>query len=139
MRAFDKYITILNYIQSTTEQQRSRECNHSSSGAEIRNGWNILPLTHPLHTQCCLSIGRILCNNNEAKTVIVACFKAYACRNLDYLTGCDTVYFLQDYMVSHLDYEIGNSIHVFHCNIGSRLPDHSLSQPRIFHSEHLPV
>jgi hypothetical protein len=51
MRAYDKYITSCstrNYIHSMTEQQRSREYNHSSSGAEIRNGWSILPLTHPL-------------------------------------------------------------------------------------------
>jgi len=40
--------------------------------------------------------------------------------------------FLQDYMVSHFDSEIENSIF-------PRLPDHTLSQPRILHYEHPPV
>jgi hypothetical protein len=68
----------------------------------------------------------------DLTAVIVTYFKAYACRGSDYLTGCDTVHFLQDYMVSHFDSETENSIF-------PRLPDHTLSQPRILHYEHPPA
>jgi len=47
----------------------------------------------------------------NCKAVIVACFRAYSCRGSDYLIECDTVYILQDYMLSHFDSEIGNSIY----------------------------
>ena len=45
------------------------------------------------------------------KAVIMACFRAYACRGSDYLTGCDTVYILKTTWCRTSNLKLENSIY----------------------------